>query len=369
MIRFKLIPIDQQENWGKVLQQCGRYDIYHGPQYHRVSQLMGEGAPYIFTYQNQNRWAALPFLLRPVSEVKGLESFSANDATSVYGYSGVLSNVQPNDENAVAFRSGFQEALHQALKQKNIVSLFTRLNPLIDTQWLLDGLIDVAPLGPTVAINLTQSLEDQEKAMNQRVRRDLRKAIKAGVTIEEDTSFARIDEFIAIYNETMRARNAQEFYFFPKQYYLHLKTMLGDDARLYFAELNGDVISTALFFTSGDIIQYHLSGTPSHQRKYSGLKLIFDAVRRWGTENGYACFHLGGGVGAARDSLLDFKAGFSKTRYDFGIAKMILDPQLYSVLNRARQLYENRTGCVVLSENFFPRYRRPVKIQQETVTA
>ncbi len=367
MTQTKLIPIEQRTLWLQALERCGRHDIYHGPEYHRVSQLMGEGTPYLFTYQDETRWAALPFLVRPVSQVTGLESYELNDAASVYGYSGVISNVHQKDRGAIAFRTGFQQALHKTLKEKNIVSLFSRLNPLLDTKWLLGGLAEVVTLGPTVVLDLTESLQDQEKGMNQRVRRDLRKAVKAGVTVIEDESFKRIDEFIAIYNETMRDRDAQDFYFFPKEYYLNFKKELGGKIKLYFAELNGVVISTAMFFANGNIIQYHLSGTPSDQRKYSGLKLIFDVVRRWGTENGFAQFHLGGGVGAAKDSLLDFKAGFSKKMQDFAIVKMILDPALYAELNRARAAHENRNGAIVLSENFFPRYRRPVKLQPEPV--
>ena len=169
-----------------------------------------------------------------------------------------------------------------------------------------------------------------------------------------------IDDFISIYIETMRRNNASHYYFFSREYFLQLKAVLGESLKLYFAELHGEFIAAAMFFVNGNIIHYHLSGTPTRHKKHSGLKMILDSVRSWGTDNGYSWFNLGGGVQSNKDSLLEFKLGFSKNLFDFKLATLVTDLRLYSELCLARIDYETRNGLQPKSDYYFPRYRSPV---------
>ncbi len=52
-------------------------------------------------------------------------------------------------------------------------------------------------------------------------------------------------------------------------------------------------------------------------------------MRVWGKGTGYQWFNLGGGVNSARDSLLEFKLGFSKQTFDFRWATVITNPDVY----------------------------------------
>ncbi|MBR0037542.1 MAG: GNAT family N-acetyltransferase, partial [Bacteroidales bacterium] len=74
-----------------------------------------------------------------------------------------------------------------------------------------------------------------------------------------------------------------------------------------------------------------------------------------GCERGLRTFHLGGGVGAAEDSLYRFKASFKrKADYRFSVGKEIFDERMYEELVRTRMELDsgfNRDG------SFFPVYR------------
>jgi len=224
MIVKELIPAERTQAWIEALDSCGNYDIYHLPQYHLLAEKMGEGRPYLFYYAEENRFAALPFLLRPAAVVEGLEEYHFNDITSVYGYPGIVTNVnQAEGESIELFRSRFQNALQEHFKKLSVVAFFSRTNPLIDSNWMFKGMGEVLPLSQTVAIDLSLSEDEQLKAMSKTHRYHIRKAYRNGLFVEEDSEFKRIDDFILIYNETMRRNNAAKSYFFPKKYYIECR--------------------------------------------------------------------------------------------------------------------------------------------------
>jgi hypothetical protein len=349
---YELISIDNKEQWNSTIKSCGEYDSYHLAEYHQLAYLQGEGRPLLFSYSLSGHHAALPFLVRSLSGVDGLEDFEACDGTSVYGYPGLLSSMNPEDPDAGEFRVRFQEALERALRKLSVIAFFTRQNPLIDSSWLLGGLAQIVSLCPTISISLRKPEAEQIKDMTKGHRYDIRKAIKYEVRVREADYFESLDNFISIYDETMNRTGAGDYYRFSKRYFLLLKECLGDAVRLYIAEAKGKTVAASMFLFSDKIIQYHLSGAPTAYLSLSGSKAIIDEVRRRGTDRGFTWLHLGGGVGSTTDSLFRFKSGFSNHRSQFKVIKWILDPIIY---NEA----VNRAGSS--DAGFFPAYRTPLK--------
>lgn len=356
---YLLIPVEDFQTWNRTLKICGDFDTYHLPEYHLLAKEMGEGEPYLFFYQKKKKYAALPFLVRSVSGVAGLEACDCYDATSVYGYPGIVTSIKVSDIEASSFLSGFQAALKQAFEELSIVSFFTRTNPLIKTSWLFKGLADVIPLSSTIAIDLSKPETEHIKNMSKGHRYDIRKAHKAGIIVKEDSSFENIDEFIRIYNDTMKRVGSSDYYYFSKDYYVRLRKNLGDSIKLYFALADKQIVSTSMFFITGKIIQYHLSGTPSELFKYNGAKVILDYVRSWGANNGFSWLHLGGGVGSTEDSLFRFKAGFSKVRCSFEVVRMVVNWQAYADISQKRRKWLADNEGSVQQPEYFPEYRQP----------
>jgi hypothetical protein len=359
MIDQELIGIGDEERWKHALDRFMDFDIYHSHQYHLFAKEMGEGEPFLFLYQQNGEVAALPFLVRDVSKVKGLNGLGYYDATSVYGYPGVLTTIDRKFQFAENFRLQFQSSLRKIFEDLSVVAFFSRANPLIPTSWLFEGIGDVTNAGTTVAIDLSKLDADQLKDISKGHKYDIRKAKREGVIVIEDKGFQYLDNFINIYNETMNRVNSDNHYYFAKDYYINLKDKLGNSVKLYFAKLGDIFIGTSMFFCSNGIIQYHLSGTPLKYIKLSGAKVILDDIRQWGMRNGYKWLHLGGGLGSSEDHLYRFKAGFSKERFPFHVIKMIRDPIIYRELceRRDQWLSENNSEC--RDEDFFPYYRAP----------
>ena len=61
--------------------------------------------------------------------------------------------------------------------------------------------------------------------------------------------------------------------------------------------------------------------------------MLFDAVIRFGMNNGFEKLHLGGGRSTSKaDSLFRFKENFSRTTGSFYIGGKIYDQQIYSIV-------------------------------------
>jgi lipid II:glycine glycyltransferase (peptidoglycan interpeptide bridge formation enzyme) len=104
-------------------------------------------------------------------------------------------------------------------------------------------------------------------------------------------------------------------------------------------------------------VQYHLGGTKNEFLKQAPSKLMFDYVRFWAKERGNKFLHLGGGVGSAKDSLYNFKAGFSKQRHLFLTLRLITDQQKYDSLVELRAKTLKTAAKNLVDSNFFPAYR------------
>ena len=349
-VAWECVAVEDAERWDAALTSCGRFDTYHTAAYHRLAQDQGEGVATLIKVEVGEHHCALPLLLRPVRGVPTLRDAPDYDATSVYGYPGPLSSVAADDPRASAVAESFVAAVRACLSSLSVVSFFSRLNPLHDTGWLLEPLGEVATVSETVGIDLTLPPDAQLKQMSKGHRYDIRKAAREGITVRRDDDFAHLDAFVALYEETMRRVDAATSYFFAPSYYAQLRERFGSALALYVAEHQGEIVAASLFFVGPDTVHYHLSGARGAGLRLGGVKAILDHVRIWGSNAGFRCLHLGGGVGGA-GSLMRFKAGFSRERFGFKLARAILNEPRYADLVRRRAPPPDTT--------FFPAYRAP----------
>ena len=145
MAELRLIPVDRAEEWCEALSRCGGGDSYHLPGYHLVARAQGEGEPYLLHFEHLGVHACWPFLLREIDGLAGLGRCGLRDAVSAYGYPGLLCSVDGHSPGAEEFRSHFQAAFTRAMRELQVVALFVRQNPLIDTSWLLSSMAEVTP--------------------------------------------------------------------------------------------------------------------------------------------------------------------------------------------------------------------------------
>jgi hypothetical protein len=366
MADLRVLRADQDLAWLSVLRQSFQHDSYHLPSYQILAEKRGEGQGHLFVYSKGPDLIALPLLLRPLELVPGLEQIGAGwwDATSVYGYAGPV--VSHTDFPASALKD-FQAALREALQERRIVTVFSRLHPLIPQRGLLSGLGECKSMGQTVSIDLTLPIDVQRARYRKDHKYGINKLKRLGVTCLNDQDKSYLNEFIDIYHETMCRVNAADNYFFDRMYFERLISAPGLDVQLFICLLENEAICGGLFMLCDGIVQFHLSGTRTEFRKLAPTKLLIDTVRLWANEHKLQVFHLGGGVGSQEDSLFRFKAGFSDQRQEFAVWCWVLLPDIYDQLCQEKAQWNIRNGLKTASSEYFPAYRHPIMLTKDEV--
>lgn len=341
--------------WVQILQQLP-HDFYHLPSYLKLEARRIQATPEAILIQDdEDRIFFLPYLLRQwssaMSEVMGW------DVVSPYGYPGFIVNSSATDSSGFIQQAILQ--MQQAWQDRNVCSAFLRLHPILNDRVEHD-LVDNLALhvdGRTVSVDLSLSLDDLWKQTRENHRRGVRHLKQAGFSVSIIPIEANLDIFITIYEQTMDRVGAKPLYYFSRDYFIQLIQALNSKIYLFIARLDHTVASAALITECNGIVQYHLGGTLNDFLKEAPMKLIFDYVRTWAKERGNRTFHLGGGLGAAQDSLYNFKAGFANQIHSFSTMRLIINEAQYLswVALKAQQL--NQTQEHLLNTNFFPAYR------------
>ncbi len=334
--------INSKDKWEQVLVEVGSFDFYHTYDYHIISKKERE-QPVLLVYREDDALVALPLLIRPIFDT---EYF---DATSVYGYPGPISKGVGPDSDL----GGFNKNLALVLKEKKIISAFSRLNPYIPFQdAVLQSLGRVDTIGKVVNIDLGLTLEEQRahygKSTKNRTNKCRRVSEVVAATTEE-----QIHTFIDIYYENMDRLSANKDYYFSREYFFEFLNCTGfnTDILLVMNQETNEAMAGSMFVKTNDIVQFHLSGTRTDYLHLAPANVFLDEMRIRATDEGYRIFNLGGGLGGREDSLFNFKSSFSKDHRDFKVWKYVVDETVYHQLSEGQDVSEN--------DGFFPLYRKP----------
>ena len=349
--------IKQKEEWVKQLELIGNTDFYFTYDYHQLSKNDDENQV-LLKYTEGNCIILLPLLIRNINGT------SHKDATSVYGYAGVLSNINESSFDV----SKFQAKLHSYLMDNKIITVFSRLHPFMDNQEsLISGLGEITDQGMVVYVDLSLPIEVQRANFNRRLKTYLNKARKV-CTVSEGNHQEDLNCFIDLYHENMRRVDATDSYFFDKAYFDRIMASEDYTPQLMICQDNESqkIIGAAIFIKKDNIVQYHLSGLDADFYELNPIKLIIDEMRLISTAEGYEFLNLGGGRGGSNeDSLFRFKSGFSKEFKNFRLWKYIVNQDIYNELtneycDRYPELDKNQIS-------YFPKYRATIPKETNTL--
>jgi hypothetical protein len=327
-----------------------QHDFYHLPDYIEFAARYEGGTPVAFLAKEQDAALLAPLLIRELPASLGAPNDWC-DAATPYGYPTPL--LVP-EGNATALER-FLAAFHQVGRERGIITAFFRLHPLLPLPE--KALLDNGTLvehGQTISIDLSLPLQEMWTQTSRNHRQNIRKLLRTGFQVELDR-WEYLEDFIAIYRQTMERCEAEDFFYFSDSYFTDLRTVLGEDLHIWAViSPQKEVAAGGLFSAVGGIVQAHLAGTADKYLHYAPAKLMFDSARRWAKETGNTVMHLGGGVGCDDDSLFRFKAGFSKWTTDFYTFRMVLDQEKYTTLNGS---WQKRCAGHEEDPDFFPKYR------------
>ena len=340
--------------WSATLEQLP-HDVYHLPGYVALDAKRTETIPEAFLLQEDDKVFFAPYLLRSCADIYESVDTQVYDIISPYGYPGIL--MSQAAINNPEFPDFALQQFRRTLRDKGVCSAFLRLHPILGADFA--KVFQSDPLsedGKTVSIDLTLD-EGKIWAKTRRGHQStINKCMRLGFTVRTVPYAEYMDEFIAIYEETMNRVKARDSYYFSREYFEGLLS-LGSKIHLGIVELEGEIVCACLFFESCGIVQAHLGGTKNEFLKQSPFNLLLHQMRLWAKERGNQYLHIGGGVGGKKDNLYTFKSGFSKLRHDFFTMRSVVDLERYNDLLNFRANAVNKSVEELQSSAFFPAYR------------
>ena len=317
-------------------------DIYFKRSYAELYAKKGEKV-LNFSFEKKGNILQTILLAKPITTIAGQvvkEGFY--DASSPYGYSGILTNCQDSQ-----FLEDGMNAFQSFCRENKIIAVFFRFHPFFDTECFKKHLNFYVEECPVVYIELDKNVENKMSSYSSTTRNIVRKCRK-NLTVEEAQS---VEEFLPLYYETMSKNKASDFYYFPESYFKKLITF--PEVKLFHVMANEVVVSAGFFFYAGRFAHYHLSANSKEHRNLNGNYLLLDHAAEVGKELNSKVFLLGGGRTAALDDgLLKFKSKFSPERSTFNIGGLVTNDDVFkNYTSKWQELNPNR------KVNYFLKYR------------
>lgn len=304
------------------------------------------------TGQDDHGAILFPLLLRPLeAEPWAREGERRWDIVTPYGYGGPFAWGDEAREDGPFWR-----AYADWCRDEHIVATFARLS-------LFEHHLAALPrpaktLAPNIVVPLSGGAEALWAGYEGKVRRWVRRAEEAGLTVEVDVEGKRVGAFVSVYTHTMERRGADAWYFFPLTFFQAIIRNLPGQYAFFHTLRAGEVVSSDLVLCSEENVYYFLGGTHSDAFELGPNYLLKHTVATWAITAGKKAYVLGGGY-EPNDSLLRYKRAYARRgEVPFRVAQLIHDEAALAELAATRAAYEQQQARAWAPRpGFFPPYR------------
>jgi hypothetical protein len=329
------------------------HDFYHEPSYVRLDADRLQATPEALLVSEGERMFFVPYLMRSCGSLFSEMQESIFDVISPYGYPGALLSDAGRD---AGFASAAFAAFKETLVERGVCSAFLRMHPILGNDFsTLFPAGTFTDASETVAVDLELDETTLWKQMRNSHQRILKKCSQLGYVGRFVPLSEVLDEFVAIYEQTMNRVQAKDSYYFSREYFTKMARMPG--VHCCIVESGTTIAAACLFFERDGMVQAHLGGTRTEFFSTSPFHLTLFQATMWSKSRRNRWLHLGGGVGGGNDTLLNFKAGFSPVRFHFLTSRLIINETKYRQLVDLKSRAVHSTPESVLASSFFPAYR------------
>lgn len=343
---IRTINIDDVE-WNKYVKKLDIYDVFYLKEY--VEAFMNEskeyGEPLLFVYENRSEYAINVVFKRNVKNTSffkdRLEDGKYFDLTSPYGYGGFIGHI--SNYNTL------NREYEAICRENGLICEFVRFELFSNYKDNYPGKVETRT--HNVIRDLIMPIDEIWMDFKQKVRKNVKRANKNGLQIVIDKEGSRLKDFLNIYYGTMERTNAEDEFFFSKEFFEKINLM--ENNKVYFHVLyESKVISTELVIYGAETAYSYLGGTNSDYFELRPNDFLKYEIIKWCKKNNFKRFVLGGGYGSD-DGIFQYKSNFAPDGIvDYYIGRRILDQEKYEYLSSMRRKDEKP-----VNEKFFPVYR------------
>jgi hypothetical protein len=345
-MEIQVITIEEPEKWDKTVRSFEKYDVFYLSEYVKAFQNHGDGVPLLFYCEGKDTRGINVVMQRDIALDKNfLNKLAINtyfDISSPYGYGGWL------------FEGRHPEIIEDLYidfcKNSGYICEFVRFNLFNGYEKIFKGESETRTHNVVRALDLSST--EIVESFDRKVRKNIRKACKSGLSIEVDKDGKNLNDFLNIYYGTMERSNADKNFFFDENFFKELTSTTNNS--VFFHVLHeGKVISTELVIYGSEYSYSYLGGTDKDYFNLRPNDFLKNEIINWSKENGLKGFVLGGGYGGD-DGIFNYKRSFAPNGiYDFYIGRRIFNKDKYNELIDIK----SQTKVECSDSNFFPLYR------------
>ncbi len=249
------------------------------------------------------------------------------DAQSFYGYGGIITSAPAPP----AVLDRFNDAVDAWMQQHGVVVEFVRQHPQLHP---------VAQQARRAEYRLVRTNVYAEPpsaalaALDAATRRNIAKAHRNGIRIEQWSASHGAEIFSRLYQRTAARLQMDAFYHFPREYFVETAELLGDRVWYLVALLEETPIAALMVIESGTALTYHLGASDEQYWSLRPNDALFAHLLQIAShQRNNRTVSLGGGTSAdPNDSLYRYKSKFGNQHRPVYIGARIHQPQVYQQL-------------------------------------
>ena len=344
---FKVFEEKHRDEILKKFNKCNKSDIHNHPDYLILFKNYTSDKLVYFYFENKNSFLLIPYFVRKIDEIH-------SDLVSPWYYGGPIFSVEDIEIQKKLFEF-FLEKFNSYCETNNIVCEFQRFNPLLKNYLLYETELNKNLFFDRniVYCDLRKNYETLEKEYARSVRKNIKKAVREGLKVISDESEESILKFINVYQESMKLKNANKFYFFNTSFFFELFNKFKGRIKLFHVIYNKQIISSTIVLGQNEVLYDYLRGANPNYISFRPNDLVIDRIIRWAQDKKYKLFSLGGGASNKKeDGVLRFKQTFSVDTANFYIYKKIYDMKKYEDLCKKKNISDLKFEMA----SFFPEY-------------
>ena len=329
MIAGKIIILDINKDykvWYNFLEDLKEedLDICYTPDYLSLftnSDVQGN----LFIYKRNNNIWCLPILKKKILFDKEFSSYF--DIETPYGYGGPICNTGNYDFNKDA-----NDQFINWCKNQKVVSFLLKLNPFVFNQ--NKYLIKFRNFSEFDRIIVSANFEKEQNIENiikSKVKNEINKAKKNGVSIITDINDKNFDDFRNIYLENMSDKKTSKFYFFDNNFFLKLKKLCKKYGILVISKHKKETLGASIFLNFKKRSIYFLSASKKTKFSTGIVNLMIYEACKIITKNKIKLVNFGGGRSKeTNDTLYLFKKKMGNDLRKFNIVKFVNNKEIYT---------------------------------------
>lgn len=351
MAEWRVLSLKDASQWSELIESCSEADIHFIPEYLKAfeGRIGGQAFLFVFDDKENDNFLLYPFFKRRINDLDLFASCEDEyfDIISPWYFGGPLLH---SEKNRIQVINNFLASFQTFANQNNIITEFTRIYPLFNTSKDFIELSHANYRYDISYIDLEQSEETIWNNFKKSNRNSINAAKRKGVKIDFSISEDAVNTFFELYHESMKRINADEFYFFPNEFFKKIIRYLKENFTIVTATYNEIPISSSIFLFKFGTIHYWLSANNYTYRNIYANNLLLHESIQWAKKNNNQKFVLMGGT---NEGLRNFKESFTNTKMAFYTLNRTFNQEIYEDLNKIRSNSNESSN----KSSFFPVYR------------